>query len=216
MFHLRFARGNVSAVVSYKDIDLTNSKLGSELLKDPKGELLLNVWRKYCREPNREWRPVIAWCVDPSDPDIASVPPQRAVDEAGPLVSEVIRHLRSDSRAEALATAYMANDILVRGSSTFQPKRGKSASMQQMAVRAYTIRKFNPHPKRAGESTVGWDRLADLLFLKDGKCPRHIRDKHVTRICDLTKHRYNSSCVKALMTAVTHLKAAMKHDGIPV
>ena len=30
------------------------------------------------------------------------------------------------------------------------------------------------------------------------------------------QHRYDSPCVKALMTAVGNLKSAMKRDGIPI
>jgi hypothetical protein len=77
--------------------------------------------------------------------------------------------------------------------------------MREEAVRAFVIRRFNPHPKHPQQSTVGLDRIADLLFLEDGKCPR----------CRVAKHRYDSDCVKALATAVTRLKTAMKRDGIP-
>lgn len=114
-------------------------------------------------------------------------------------------------------------------------KRGQPSSMRQEAVRAYVIRKFNPLPnaKKQGESTVGFARLADLLFLENGKCPRQIRDSDGTivpkklrkskqgteiryRLCDASEHQYDSECVKALETAVGLLKKAMKDDGIPI
>jgi hypothetical protein len=197
-------------------IDLTSPNLGADLLKDAKGDLPIDVWDMYFWGFSEDWRPVLGWWVDPSDPEIAPIDPQRAVDETELLVAEVIGHLMSDSPAKALAAARKAIGILVNASSVYQRKRGQSASMRHVAVRAYIIRRFNPHPKRAGKFSVSWAELADKLFLQDGKCPRKIRDKRVTRICGLRRHQYNSFCVKALRTAVDHLKAAMKHDGIPV
>lgn len=187
-------------------IDLKNPKLGSDLLKDPEGDLAYEVWDMYFWSHSDEWRPVLAWCVDPSHPDVAAIDPQRAVDEAGPFVAEVIRQLLSDSPAEALSAARRANEILVHGSSEYQPKRGQAASMRHFAVRAYIILKFNPDPKKAGESTVTWRRVADLLFRSDGRCSR----------CGVTRHESDSDCVKALRTSVTRLKTAMEHDGIPI
>jgi hypothetical protein len=190
----------------YKDIDLTNPKLGADLLRDPQGDLPIDVWDRYFWLHSDDWRPVLAWSVDPSDPDVAAIDPQRAVDEAEPLVAEAIRHLLSNCPAEALAAARKAVEILVHGSSEYQPRRGRDASMQHMAVRAYIIRKFNPDPRKPSQSRVGWARLADILFVNDEKCSR----------CGLSNHQYDSPCVKALMTAVTRLRANMKHDGIPI
>ncbi len=200
----------------FKDIDLTNPKLGAELLKDAKGDLPVDVWMVYFWQHSNEWKPVLAWCVDPEDPDVAPIDPQQAVDQAEPLVTEVIGHLMSDSPQKALEAARRAIGILVHGSSLYQRGRGQVASMQHLAVRAWVIRKFNPHPKKPDESTVGWARLADKLFIKDGKCPRSILDDDGRpEICGASEHRYDSRCVKALMTAVGNLKSAMKRGGIP-
>jgi len=193
------------------EIDLTNPKLGRELVKHARGQLPVDVWMAYFWQHSDKWKPVLAWCVDPGDPEIAPIDPQKAVDQAEPLVAEVIRHL-PDSPQEALAAARRAIGILVHGSSLYQRGRGQAASMQHLAVRAWVILKFNPHPKKPDESTVGWAKLADLLFLENGKCPRKSRD---AEICDTSVHRYDSPCVKALMTAVGNLKSAMKRDGIP-
>jgi hypothetical protein len=199
-----------------RTIDLTNPNLGADLLKDPKGDLPIDVWDMYFWGHSEEWRPVYAWCVDPDDPDVAAIDPQRAVDEAEPLVAEVIRHLLSDSPTEALAAARRATEILVHGSSEYQPKRGQSASMRHFAVRAYIIRKYNPHRNKPGESAVRWAELADKLFRINGRCPRKLFGEREARICGVIRHQHDSPCVKALRTAVGHLKAAMKQEGIPV
>ena len=195
----------------FKDINLTNPKLGKELLNDARGQLPVYVWMEYFWQRSEEWKPVLAWCIDPGDPDMAPIDPQRAVDQAEPLVTEVIRRIMSNSRKEALEAAMRAVGILVHGSSEYQRGVGVAASMQHQAVRAWVIRKFNPG-KKPGESTVGWARLADLLFLENGKCPRKSRD---AEICGTSAHRYDDGCVKALMTAVGNLKSAMKRDKIP-
>jgi hypothetical protein len=201
------------------EIDLTNPKLGKQLLEHPRGQLPVDVWMAYFWQHSNEWKPVLAWCVDPDDPDVAPIDPQQAVDHALPLVSEVIGQLMSDSPQKALEAARRAVGILVHGSSLYQRGRGQAASMQHLAVRAWVILKFNPHPRKPDESTVGWARLADLLFLENGKCPRKIRDSEGTTVrrslCGLPSHKYDSQCVKALMTAVGNLKSAMKRDGIP-
>jgi hypothetical protein len=186
-------------------IDLTNPKLGSELLKDAKGEFPIDVWDTYFWDHSERPLPVWEWSIDPSDPELAPIDPQRAVDEAEPLLQEAMMHLRSDPD-QALVASQRAHEILVHGSSYYQPKRGQISSMRPIAVRAYIIRKFNPHPDKPGQSSVGWDRLADLLFANNGKCPR----------CRLAEHRYYDPCVRTLMTAVTRLRRAMKRDGIPV
>ena len=70
----------------YKDIDLTNPKLGKGLSKDALGQLPYDVWLKYVCEHNGERSEVLSWCVDPDDPDVAPIDPQQAVDQALPLV----------------------------------------------------------------------------------------------------------------------------------
>jgi hypothetical protein len=193
----------------YPDIDLTDRKLGKKLLDDARGQLPYEVWLKYMCEHNGERSEVLSWCVDPDHPDVAPIDPQQAVDQALPLVGEIIRHLNSDSPEAALEAAGRTVGILVHGSSEYQRGRGQAASIRHLAVRAWLIRKFNPHPKKPDESTVGFDLLADKLFLKDGRCPRITHD-------DNLQHRYDSPCVKALQTAVGSLKSAMKRAGIPI
>ncbi len=205
-----------SVFAMHRDIDLTNPKLGAELLKDARGDLPVDVWMAYFWQHSSEWKPVLAWCVDPDDPDVAPKDPQQAVDEAEPLVGEVIGHLMSDAPQEALEAARRAIGILVHGSSLYQRGRGQAPTMQHYAVRAWVIRRFNPHPQKPGESSVLWSKLADLLFLEDKRCPRKIRDvEGRPEACALARHKYDSACVKALITAVGHLKHAMKLDGIP-
>lgn len=59
-----------------KDIDLNNPQLGSELLKNPKGDLPLDVWLSFC--PKVIWDvPLLNWHVNPPK----RIDPQ-AVDEA--------------------------------------------------------------------------------------------------------------------------------------
>ena len=201
----------------YPDIDLTDRKLGKKLLDDARGQLPYDVWLKYVCEHNGEGSEVLSWCVDPDDPDVAPIDPQQAVDQALPLVGEIIRHLNSDSPEAALEAAGRTVGILVHGSSEYQRGRGLAASMRHQAVRAWVIRKFNPLPKKPGESTVGWAKLADLLFLENGRCPRktHDADGRI-EICGASEHQYDSRCVKALLTAIGHLRSAMKRDGIPI
>jgi hypothetical protein len=192
------------------NIPLTDPRLGKELLNDDRwGSLAINVWVRYCGQYTAD-------CGE-SAADYEELPwpepllPQQAVDLAEPLAHETIQHLKSGSSEKALATAEEAWRTLFQGSSKWRRGRGKPASMQRTAVRAYIVRKFNPDEPKAH-----WDKLADKLFLQDGSCPRKIRDKGVTKICGLRQHQYNSFCVKALRTAVDHLIAAMKDDGIPV
>lgn len=201
----------------YPDIDLTNPKLGKKLVKHARGQLPYEVWLKYVCQHNGERSEVLAWCVDPDDPDVAPIDPQQAVDQALPLVTEVIGHLILDRPEEALEAASRTVGILVHGSSEYQRGRGQAASMRHLAVRAWVIRKFNPHPKKPDESTVGVAIVADLLFLENGKCPRSVLDDFgQPEICGASEHKYDSRCVKALMTAVGNLKSAMKRDGIPI
>jgi hypothetical protein len=197
----------------YPEIDLTDRKLGEELVKDARGQLPIDVWDKYVFESNGQPSEVAGWCVDPDDPDFAPIDPQQAVDQALPSLAEAFGRLMSDSPIKALDPLSTAMTILGHGSSRCQRGRGLAASMQHQAVRAWVIRKFNRHPEKPGESTVGWARLADLLFLENGKCPRKSRDEE---ICGKPAHRYDDACVKALMTAVGNLKSAMKRDGIPI
>ena len=203
----------------FKDVNMTNPKLGKELLNDACGQLPVYVWMEYFWQHSNEWKPVLAWCVDTDDPDIAPIDPQQAVDQAEPLVTEVIRRLMSNSRKEALEAAMQAVGILVQGSSEYQRGRGLAPSMRHQAVRVWVIRKFNPLAEKPRQSRVGFALLADKLFLKDGKCPRKIDSGGIPvrrEPCGLTKHQYDSSCVKALETAVGNLKSAMKRDGIPI
>ena len=188
-----------------KEIDLTNPHLGSELLRDPKGDFPLDVWETYCSKPFAHLGPlyllpVLSWRSDPSDPKTAALDPQQAVDEAMTCACSTLLLLKSNQPAEAVKHAEQTVKILARAQSSVQPKRGQPASMRPIAVRAWIIRKFNP------PSEVQWSKLANLLFLEKGKCPR----------CRLTKHQYNSACVKALRTAVGNLVSAMKDDRIPI
>ena len=186
-----------------KEIDLTNPRLGSELLKDPKGDFPLDVWEAYCSKPFAHLGPlyllsVLSWRTDPSDPKTAALDPQEAVDEAMTSAVETHMLLKSNQPAEAMESAKRTVTTLARGASFCQPKRGQPASMRPIAVRAWIIRKFNP--------TLSLAKVADLLFLEDRKCPR----------CNRTKHQYNSPCVNALSTAVRNLCIAMEHDQIPL
>lgn len=192
------------------DIDLTNPKLGEELLKDAQGDLPINVWKSYFWQHDLVQKPVLAWCVDPDHPDVAPIDPQQAVDQAEPLVAEVIKHLMSDSPQEALKAARRAIGILVHGSSTYQRGKGLPPTMRHYAVRAWAILKFNPHPTKP----VLWRELADMLFVKEGKCRRTIRDEAGDVECGATRHESESPCVKALRTAFGNLQSAMKRDGI--
>lgn len=198
----------------HKDIDLTNPKLGEELLKDARGDLPVDVWMAYFWQHSNDWKPVLAWCVDPDHPDVAPIDPQQAVDQAEPLVGEVIAQLMSNSPEKALAAAQRVVGILVHGSSVYQRGRGLPPTMQQYAVRAWVIRRFNPHPTKPGESKVLWRELADKLFVNEGKCPRTIRDQAGNIECGVTRHESESPCVKALRTAVGSLESAMRRDGV--
>jgi hypothetical protein len=57
--------------------------------------------------------------------------------------------LKSNQPAEAMESAKRTVKTLARGASICQPKRGQPASMRPIAVRAWIIRKFNPHPTKA-------------------------------------------------------------------
>ena len=200
----------MSFVVS-KKIDLSNpAKIGAELLKDPKGDLPLDVWESYCRAPFAHLGlyplPVLSWRIDPSDPKNGVLDPQHAVDEALSEAMGTVLLLKSARASEALESAKRTVNILCRGSSLNQPKRGQPASMRPTAVRAYIIRKFHPHSKKPGEPALSWSQLADLLFKENGKCRR----------CGVARHQSKHRCVKGLMTAERNLRSAMKHDGIPV
>jgi hypothetical protein len=154
--------------------------------------------------------PLLSWRIDPSDPKTAALDPQQAVDEAFTRVLGTTVLLRSSQPAEAMESAELALQILCRGASFAQPKKGQPASMRPVAVRAWIIRRYNPPSK------VRWRQLADMLFLKDGKCPRTIHDTAGDTVCGTSRHNSESPCVKALRTAVGHLKSAMKHGGIPL
>jgi hypothetical protein len=199
------------------EIDLTNPKLGEELLKDAQGDLPIEVWIAYFWQHDLIDKEVFVWCVDPDDPDFQPIDPQQAVDQALPLVNEVIKHLRSNSPHKALVAALQVNAVLLHGWSRHQRGKGLPPTMQHQAVRAWVIRKFNPHPSEEDRSTVSWSKLADLLFLKNGKCPRNFRDVDgKTKVCGASRHQYDDPCVKALTTAVGNLKSTMENDGIPL
>lgn len=188
--------------IVHKEIDLTNPHLGSELLKDPQGDFPLDVWEAYCTPLARstlDLLPLLSWRIDPSDPKSAALDPQQAVDEAFGLVAETVFLLRRSQPAKALESAEQTLQILARAKSSVQPKRGARASMRHFAVRAWIIRKFN------SPSEARWWKLANMLFLKEDRCPR----------CRLTRHQYNSACVNALRTAVGNLVSAMEDAGIP-
>jgi hypothetical protein len=188
-----------------KEIDLKDPQLGSKLLKDPKGDFPLDVWETYCWQPFAHLGPlyllpVLSWRRDPSDPQSAALDPQQAVDEAMACACSTLVLLKSNQPAEALKHAEQTVKILARAESSGQRKRGQPASMRPIAVRAWIIRRFNP------PSEVRWWKLANLLFIEKGKCPR----------CRLSRHQYDSACVKALRTAVGNLESAMKKDRIPI
>jgi hypothetical protein len=199
------------ATVSTVTDDLTNPKLGAELLRNAKDALPLDVWRLYVwqhvhHRANCCPSSVIEWC---DNPPRSTLDPQTAVDDAWKLLAGLLFTTPPLSYDELAKGVWEAQTLLFSARSEGR-KRGQPSSIRQEAVRAYVIRKFNPHPKKPGESTVGWARLADLLFLEDGKCPRMTHDHDLG-----TEHRYDDPCVKALMTAVGNLKKAMKDDGIP-
>ena len=188
-----------------KEIDLKDPRLGSKLLEDPKGDFPLDVWETYCWQPFAHLAPlylmpVLSWRRDPSDTRTAALDPQQAVDEAMTCACSTLVLLKSNQPAEAVKHAEQTVKILARAESSVQRERGQPASMRPIAVRAWIIRKFNP------PSEVRWWKLADLLFLEKGKCPR----------CGIKRHQYNSRCVKALGTAVRNLESAMKRDRIPL
>jgi hypothetical protein len=196
----------------HKEIDLTNPHLGSELLKDPRGDFPLDVWETYCSKPFAHLGlyplRVLSWRIHPSDHKSAALDPQHAVDEGMTWAIQTLVLLKSNQPAEAMESAKRTVNILARGSSFVQPKRGQPAFMRPTAVRAWIIRKFHP--------TLSWAKLADVLLLKDGKCPRTIRDSAGDIVCGEREHNYDSECVKALRSAVRNLESAMEHDGIPL
>jgi hypothetical protein len=197
-----------------KEIDLESPRLGSELLKDPKGEFPLRIWESYCLRSIRTTLyplPVLSW----SAPDPKPFDPQ-AVDEAMRWAKHVRWLLVVRRGRRALECVERLIDTLTRGVSAAKRGRGQPPSIRRTAVRAWIIRKFNPHPTKPGESIVSWAKLADLLFLENRKCPRKIRDEDGTKTCGVSRHQYDSPCTKALMTAVRNLQSAMEHDGIPV
>jgi hypothetical protein len=81
--------------------------------------------------------------------------------------------------------------------------------MRPMAVRAWVLRKFNPD--------LTWAKTADLLFVRNGRCPRTVSEgkaKVKARACNVQQHESHSECVKALQRVVNDLIAAMKGAGI--
>jgi hypothetical protein len=208
--------------MSYEFHDFACPDLGKELLKDAKGELPIDVWRHYVLNhdphPHRAgtmWSPpsVIGYCDEDSG---ITLDPQKAVDDAYGILVDVFFATRKLSYTELQKGSWDAISVLHQAHSS-RRKRGQPKSMQSQAVRAWVIRKFNPHPTKQGESSVSWASLADKLLLKNGKCPRSIHDDDGRpKICGVSRHQYNDPCVKALTTAVGNLQSAMKRDGIPL
>jgi hypothetical protein len=207
-----------------EEIDLNNPNLGRMVLNDPKGELPAEVFHAYVWEHAKRWRPVLTWLVDPTVPD-NPINPQLLLQEAYSTASRIPLHLRPNPTQparidDAFALALKVQGLLLRllfESESRISRRGQPPTIRPIAVRAWVIRKFNPDPKKPGESTVKWASLADMLFRKNGKCAHCIKDEvdGKRRPCGLPKHQYNSQCVKALQTAVNHLVHAMKNEGIP-
>jgi hypothetical protein len=194
----------------YPEIDLTDRKLGEQLVKDARGKLPIEVWDKYLFEHvlqhDGRIKEVVSWCVDANDPDSAPIDPRQAVEQAIPLLGEILEQLGFNT-PRAVVAAQEARAVLVQS----RHRRGRGApskGMHRQAVRAWVIQTFNRHYDLA--------RVANLLFVENGKCPRKITDDDGRiKICGASKHHYEDRCVKALRTAVANLKRAMKHDGIP-
>jgi len=202
----------------FMKIDLKDPQLGSKLLEDPKGYFPLEVWIAYCTKSGHYPVELLSWCEDPSDPQTAALDPQQAVDEALSCANETTVLLMRKRFAEAFLSNRRTINTLLRGSSDAQPKKGQPASMRPIAVRAWIIGKYNP---------TSLAELADKLFLKDGKCPRKNLDgegsivprkgrKRTYKLCGLSRHQYDSDCVKALRTRIGKLKSEMKAAGIPL
>ena len=139
--------------------------------------------------------------------EFSQIEPRDAVRDLYPLISKIRSCLYRRPRPaikKAKELLSDAEDILERAQRSYRRGRGHPREMETFAVWAYFIRKFNPHASKAGESSIPWAKLADRLFLRQGKCSR----------CALSKHQYNSPCVKALQTAVGRLASAMKDAGI--
>jgi hypothetical protein len=203
-------------------IDLNDPKLGKKLIKDAKGDLPLEVFRKYVFQHSEIWRPVLNWIIDPhtafpwkhpavvaDKPEIAPLNPQEAVDKASPLAGEVIRLLacKPPHIEEAQTIAREVRELILRATSPYTKREvGGPAIARHFVVRGYIIRKFNALPKKPNDSTVGWDRIADLLFVSNNKCSR----------CQTATHKSNDHCVHALLTGYVRFKTAMKNDGVPL
>jgi hypothetical protein len=204
------ARRATVFLMSERNIDLASPELGAELLEDAKGDFPVSVWRVYvlhhggCFQPARvidDLPPVptvFGWSTAPYR---STLDPQQAVDEAWKSLVHLLYTSPPHSYDE-LVKGIWDTQLLLFGAHSEGRMRGQpNSTMRLPAIRAYTIRKFN-----SGKSTVSWFKLANMLFVNDKQCSR----------CKLRWHHYNSACVKALRTAVDHLKLAMKNDGIPV
>lgn len=207
--------------MSYEFHDFACPDLGKELLKNAKGALPLDVWRVYVMSYDPRPRAerirlgppeVIQYC---DEYPRSTLDPQKAVDEAWLLLSGLIMPTRPLSYEELAQGVWKAVLLLFSAHSDGR-RRGQPTSMQRQAVRAWVIRKFNPHPTKPHESKIRWRELADKLFLNEGKCPRTIRDEAGNTVCGTSEHDNDSPCVKALHTAVANLESAMKRDGIPL
>jgi hypothetical protein len=206
--------------MSYEFHGFACPDLGKELLKNAKGELPIDVWRHYVLQHSPRpragtlWEPpsIIGYC---DEAYRSTLDPQKAVDEAWLLLSGLIMPTRPLSHEELAQGVWKAVLLLFSAHSSGR-RRGQPSSMQRQAVRAWVIRKFNPHPTKPDESKVRWRELADKLFINEDKCPRKIRDEAGNIVCGASRHDTDSPCVKALITAVGNLESAMKRDGIPL
>jgi len=187
-------------------MDLSDPQLGARVLANPKGSLPLVLFAEYLHQQiGRMLVPAGEWAFHAYD-ELPPKSPEKAIDEALPYIVQALSYIESGSGADAERPLLHAYGLLFSGSSQYRPGRGQPPTMRKVAVRAYVIRRFNPHPTKKGQSAVSWAKVADMLFENEGKCSR----------CGLERHPYRNPCVKLLMTAVARLKAAMRRDGIPV
>jgi len=206
--------------MSYEFHDFACPNLGKELLKNAKEDLPIDVWRHYVLHHSPRPRagtlweppPVIEYCDEPLR---SKLDPQKAVDEAWLLLTGLIVPTRPLSSEELAKGIWEASLLLFKAHSSGR-RRGQPTSMQRQAVRAWVIRRFNPHPTKPRESKIRLREIADKLFLNEGKCPRTIRDEAGNTVCGTARHDSESPCVKSLRTAIGNLESAMKRDGIPL
>jgi hypothetical protein len=206
---------------------LRSPQLGAELLEDARGRLPLDVFAAYVRERTGTHGSIVQdWGFDPSESPFIPINSKKAVDVAYPLVEQADSCLKEfvsqageqcrgqfgdefDLISEAIKAIDEARVCLLSATET-RRGRGQPATMRHVAARAWVIRKFNPHSKKAS-----WAKLADVLFIENGRCPRKVKDddaarNNAKRICGLARHRYDSLCTKDLQKLVGRLQKAMK------